>query len=153
MALEQIKRNNHNELLALESKYNSKYDEDFQTTVIYSSAWTSKERFETEANTGKKTTGVYVPNGNGIAAYCIYRYYKDGVNILKLEGDDAGCYEIMKYLEQRVSEQARKEIIMNSDERRTDQHQRLSALGFRATEVLRNYFDDNAAYHFEMVVD
>lgn len=149
MALEHIRRNLYNELLALESKYNSFYDEEFQTNIIYSSAWTTKDRFETEANSGQKTIGVYIPSGSKIDSYCIYRDLKNSIEILKLEGSDAGVYEIFKTLESKINDNLKNKITIKSDERRLDQHLKLSALGFKATKILKNHFDDNAAYLFE----
>lgn len=153
MKFEQIRRNNYSELFALESKYNSFYDEEFQTNIVYSSAWTTKERFDAEANTGKKTTGFYIPGKNGIDSYCIYRYPKEMIEIIKLEGSDAGTYELVNYLETRAKDCARKKIIMKCDERRLDLHIRLSGFGFKATKVIKNFFDDSAAYLFEYEVE
>lgn len=151
--IEQIRRLNYPELLTLETKYNTVVDTDFQSNVTLGSAWITRERFEAEANT-PRTVGVYATNESGkILGYCIYRYKKEIISILKLEGDDASIYELLKHLQSRAIEQMRSRIEFIVDERRLQQQKTLSALGLKAKSVIRNHFDGNDGYLFIMEVE
>lgn len=143
------RRNHYPQILEIERRNNIVMDDDFQNEALLSSAWENQDVFDLEI-ADKEAVAIIctsIENPDKIHGFCIHYYNKKKgrVEILKLEGDNAACYEMFHHVEQMCHKYNYKQIIIVSHEARTAQHFTLQNLGGIAIKTIRNRYEDGSA--------
>lgn len=150
------RRNHYPQILKLEKENNSIPDEDFQAECMLSGVWPNRETFDLQiSDMGAVAIVATLPETTeAVKGYAVYSFDKKkrNIEIIKLEGDEASYYEIIKHLEGVSHKFGYRNIVMRSHEARTGQHNLLHSVGGIARKTIKNAFDNDDAYLFEWAV-
>ncbi|WP_240928131.1 ribosomal protein S18-alanine N-acetyltransferase [Thalassoroseus pseudoceratinae] len=99
--------------------------------------------------------GMVAEAGNDIVGFMIYELHKSRLRILNFAVSDShrrhgvGC-QMVRRLVDKLSQQRRQEIVLEVRERNLPAQLFFSQQGFRAVEVIRNYYEDTAEDAYAM---